>query len=99
MPSGSSDTQNRPQQPNMDDFFERLRDAVTPKALPAPAEGASGISVPITDKLYLTLREASELSGLPVGYIRAAMKDGKLKGIKTGAGWRLKRADLSTAFD
>ena len=51
-------------------------------------------SVALTDKLYLTLKEAAALSGLPVSYIQAAMKEGKITAIKTGAGWRIKRETL-----
>lgn len=50
--------------------------------------------VSLIDKLYLTVKEAVLLSGLPLGYLRAKMKDGSLAALKTGAGWRIKRADL-----
>lgn len=50
--------------------------------------------VSLTDKLYLTVKEAVLLSGLPLGYLRSKMKDGSLAALKTGAGWRIKRADL-----
>lgn len=52
------------------------------------------VGVSLTDKVYLTIKEAVMLSGLPVGYLKAKMKDGSLPALKTGAGWRIKRADL-----
>jgi excisionase family DNA binding protein len=55
--------------------------------------------VTITDlaaKLMLTRAEAARLSGLPRTLIKAAIAEGKLNAHLTGAGWRVKRADLET---
>ena len=49
--------------------------------------------VPLDKKLFLTLREASEFSGLPQSYIRRLIASKKLKVI-VAAGYRIKRADL-----
>lgn len=49
--------------------------------------------VRITERLFLTVDEAAEYSGLPKSYIRQQITEGKL-GMRTGAGWRIRRADL-----
>ena len=53
----------------------------------------SGPDVPLKDKLFLTVKEAVQFSGLPESTIRRLLRSGKLPGIKLG-GWRIRRADL-----
>lgn len=61
------------------------------RANPAPAQ------IRTTEKLTLTLAEASELSGLSRGFLRQAIANRKLRGIKgAGRGFRIKRVDLET---
>lgn len=50
--------------------------------------------VPTSDKLTLSLLEASALSGLSVNWLRDAIKSGGLKAAKRGKGWNIKRTDL-----
>lgn len=54
----------------------------------------SSSSVPIENKLVLTLGEASALTSLSTGFLRQAIKDGHLKAKIMGRGYRVKRADL-----
>jgi excisionase family DNA binding protein len=50
---------------------------------------------PASQKLFLTLHEAADLSGLPVAHLRRLLRDGKLDGaVKTGGGWRVRRTAL-----
>jgi excisionase family DNA binding protein len=49
--------------------------------------------VPLEKKLYLTVKEGSEYSGLPQTYLRRLIKEGKLKALSAG-GYRVRRADL-----
>ena len=49
--------------------------------------------VPLTDKLFLNLKEAARYSGLPRSLIRRLIHAQKLNAIKAG-GWRIKRTDL-----
>lgn len=44
--------------------------------------------LPVTEVLFLTLQQAAKLSGLPRSLIR------EMKGVRTGRGWRIRRADL-----
>lgn len=44
--------------------------------------------LPVTEVLFLTLAQAAKLSGLPRSLIR------EMKGVRTGRGWRIRRADL-----
>ncbi len=72
--------------------------AVTLKPIPAPSQKKKtdedmSISVPINQKLYLTLREAAAYSGLPQNYLRWRLQDKTLPGVKIG-GWRIRRSDL-----
>ena len=53
----------------------------------------TGADVPLRDKLFLNVKEATRFSGLPESTIRRLLRSGKLPGVKTG-GWRIKRSDL-----
>ena len=53
----------------------------------------TGADVPLRDKLFLSVKEATRFSGLPESTIRRLLRSGKLPGVKTG-GWRIKRSDL-----
>jgi excisionase family DNA binding protein len=57
-------------------------------------------SVPISDKLLLTVTEAAELAGLSSGAIRAAIKAGDLEAKKGNwRGYRIRRRDLEEFTD
>ena len=51
--------------------------------------------VPIADRLTLRVNEAVQLSGLPHAYILENIRAGKLKAIRIGRAWHIKRSDLS----
>ena len=51
-------------------------------------------SVPIHCKLFLSLNEAKEFSGLPRAFIKEAINSGELEASIIGRGWRIKRAEL-----
>lgn len=51
-------------------------------------------SVPIADKLLLTLPEAQALTGLSKELLRDAINEGSLKAKMIGRSWRIKRSDL-----
>ena len=53
----------------------------------------TGADVPLRDKLFLSVKEATRFSGLPETAIRRLLRSRKLPGVKTG-GWRIKRSDL-----
>ena len=53
----------------------------------------TGADVPLRDKLFLSVKEATRFSGLPESTIRRLLRSEKLHGVKTG-GWRIKRSDL-----
>jgi excisionase family DNA binding protein len=50
--------------------------------------------VPIADRLTLTLNEAVQLSGLPRSFIAESIRSGKLKALRIGRAWHVKRAEL-----
>ena len=69
--------------------------------VPEPAPGAlvaalAEVLHPQPDTLTLTERQASALANLPEAMIMAARKSGQLRAIRTGRGWRIRRADLET---
>jgi excisionase family DNA binding protein len=64
------------------------------RVLPLASQATNRPAVAITDKLALTLEEASELSGIPKAQLRRDIQGKKLKAIHTGAGYRIRRADL-----
>ncbi len=51
-------------------------------------------SVPIADKLMLTIEEAQALTGLSREFLRSAINSESLKAKIIGKSWRIKRSDL-----
>lgn len=64
------------------------------QALPDGSTSRTSQNVRIAERLFLTLREAAEYSGLPKAHILRLLKDKTLAGSKTGLGWRIPRAAL-----
>jgi excisionase family DNA binding protein len=58
--------------------------------------GITGVS--LDKKIYLSIVEAAQLSGLPKAYLQRCIKDGTLPAKNLGgpAGWRIRRSDLET---
>lgn len=50
--------------------------------------------VPIADRLTLSLNDAVQLSGLPRSFIEQNIRSGKLKALRIGRVWYVKRAEL-----
>ena len=50
-------------------------------------------AVPVEQKIFLTLKEADDYSGLPKAWLLRDIKSGKLQAIKAG-GWRIRRSAL-----
>ena len=44
--------------------------------------------------MFLSMAESAEFSGLPVAFLRRLIAAGKLNALKTGAGWRISRAQI-----
>jgi excisionase family DNA binding protein len=59
----------------------------------------SGSVVPVERRVFLTMAEAVEFSGLPASFLRRLIVTGKLKALKTGAGWRVSRAGIEGLSD
>jgi excisionase family DNA binding protein len=53
-------------------------------------------SVRIADRLTLTLHDAVQLSGLPRSFIAQNIRNGKLKALKIGRIWYVKRTELDS---
>jgi excisionase family DNA binding protein len=54
----------------------------------------AGSLVQVERRLFLTIAECAEYSGLPAAFLRKLIASGKLKALKTGAGWRVARVEL-----
>jgi excisionase family DNA binding protein len=78
---------------NLVDFAELLSVGIGKQIL---ATLGSSSPVPISDKLTLSLSEASHLSGLSRGFLTEAIHGKRLKAAKRGRGWNIKRADLDS---
>ena len=52
-------------------------------------------TVPIVDRLTLTIAEAAQLSGLPRKFIAESIRSGTLKSVKVGRIAFIKRSDLN----
>jgi excisionase family DNA binding protein len=63
-------------------------------ALKAASENSENHTVRITERLFLTIPEAADYSGLPQAHLRRLMATGTIAGMKTGSGWRIRRVDL-----
>ena len=63
-------------------------------ALQTYSQHSENRNVRVPERLFLTIPEAADYSGLPQAHLRRLMADGKLTGLKTGSGWRIRRADL-----
>ena len=50
--------------------------------------------VPVERRIFLTMAESAEYSGLPVAFLRRLIASGKLMALRTGAGWRVSRVEL-----
>jgi len=67
-------------------FLAFLQSRAVPPAVSA--------ALPIDRRIFLSMSEAAEFSGLPVVFLRSLITSGKLKALKTGAGWRIARIEL-----
>jgi len=75
---------------------ERIIAALASLREAPPAQLNGHAEMRLTDKLTLSLSEASRLSGLSRGHLRRAIDEKKLKARIIGRGWRVKRADLDS---
>ena len=50
--------------------------------------------VPVERRVFLTITQSAEYSGLPAVYLRRLIASGKIKALRTGAGWRVPRVEL-----
>jgi excisionase family DNA binding protein len=80
------------------------RSGVAPGALEAALVAflqskTPGSLVPVERRIFLTMSESAEFSGLPVAFLRRLIASGKLKALKTGAGWRISRVELEKASE
>jgi len=57
-------------------------------------ERSSANTVPLSERLTLTVSEAAQLSGLPHSFLTQSIEAGKLKSIRIGRRLYLKRAEL-----
>ena len=77
---------------------------ITPLAPPEGEQGRHSPSprrriandVPIPQRLTLNIEDAASLSGLPGQFLVENIQSGKLKAIKIGRSWFVKRTDLDT---
>ena len=66
-----------------------------PRATTEGPRKARAKAVPITERLALTLAEASQLSGLPRKFLGQSVRSGALKSVKIGRITFIKRNDLN----
>jgi excisionase family DNA binding protein len=76
---------------------DEARTAIEPAVrafLQSMVASVSHPAVPLERRIFLTLTESAELSGLPAGFLRRLIRDGKLKAIRAGSRWRIPRVEL-----
>ncbi len=66
-----------------------------PRPASEPGRRATPKTVPIVDRLTLTLAEAAQLSGLPRKFLADSIRSGALKSVKIGRIAFIKRSDLN----
>ena len=81
-PPGSALVPRDPERPGMAEMFFQVMTSGLPRAPLSPL-----------NKIFLTLKEASEYSGMSRGWLIAKIKAGELPAFKAG-GWKIRRADL-----
>jgi excisionase family DNA binding protein len=72
----------------MQAFALMVADALQGRQTPGTATGRA-VFVELKDKLTLSFKEASRLSGVPESHLRIAYANGKLRGAKIGRGVRV----------
>jgi excisionase family DNA binding protein len=63
------------------------------------SQAVSSQKVPVERRIFLTMAESAELSGLSAGFLRSLIRDGRLKAIRAGSRWRIPRAELESLAD
>lgn len=66
-----------------------------PRPAAEPARRTMAKTVPIIDRLTLTLADAAQLSGLPRKFLAESIRSGTLKSVKVGRIAFIKRSDLN----
>lgn len=66
-----------------------------PRPIAEPTRRTMAKSVPIVDRLALTIAEAAQLSGLPRKFLLQSLRAGVLKSVKIGRISFIKRSDLN----
>jgi hypothetical protein len=66
-----------------------------PRPVAEPARRTMAKTVPIIDRLTLTLADAAQLSGLPRKFLAESIRSGALKSVKVGRITFIKRIDLN----
>ncbi|MGB9119851.1 MAG: helix-turn-helix domain-containing protein [Candidatus Angelobacter sp.] len=66
-----------------------------PRPLAEPQRRTMAKTVPIVDRLTLTIAEAAQLSGLPRKFLVESVRSGTLKSVKVGRMVFIKRSDLN----
>jgi excisionase family DNA binding protein len=66
-----------------------------PRPVGEPARRTMAKTVPIIDRLTLTLADAAQLSGLPRKFLAESIRSGALKSVKVGRITLIKRIDLN----
>ena len=62
-------------------------------------QAVSNQKVPVERRIFLTLAESAELSGLSAGFLKSLIHEGRLKAIRAGTRWRIPRAELEALAD
>lgn len=60
------------------------------------AQASQKQAVNVKEKLFLTIAEASEYSGLPKRVLVRMIRESRLQALRTGAGWRIRRLNLES---
>ena len=68
---------------------------IQPRPAAEPARRTMAKTVPIVDRLMLTIAEAAQLSGLPRKFVVESVRSGALKSVKVGRMSFIKRSDLN----
>ncbi len=84
--------------PRIPEVVRPQQSAIPTRALTVrqPVQGPLAREAPVrlTEKFFLTLPEAVQLSGLPAAYLKRLIAERRLSTIKAG-GYRIRRADLA----
>ncbi len=76
------------------DLMQGLEEAFIAFLQSKSGSGESAPVVPVDRRVFLTIPESAEFTGLPVSFLRRLIAEGTIKAFRAGRAWRIPRSEL-----